>query len=159
MPSRLLPIYLNDHLAGSTVGVALARRSLKANEGSELGGFLRELHSEIDEDRATLVQLMERLGIPRSKSKTTAAWGAEKLARLKLNGQIRGYSPLSRLHELDGLAAGIESKRSLWLALAQVRDRDQRLRELDLDALAERARSQRERLEPHRLAAATEALG
>jgi hypothetical protein len=153
-----LAIYLNDHLAGATVGVELGRRALRENEGSELGIFLRGLLAEISEDRATLVQLMERLSIQRSKAKTAAAWTAEKLGRLKLNGQIRGYSPLSRLVELEGLAAGIEGKRSLWLALAQIRDRERRLLEFDLDALAERAQSQRERLELHRLAAAAAAL-
>jgi hypothetical protein len=158
VPSRLLPIYLNDHLAGSTVGVELARRSLKENPAGELGDFLRGLLAEIVEDRATLLQLMERLAVRRSRPKTAAAWTAEKLGRLKLNGQIRGYSPLSRLVELEGLATGIEGKRSLWLALAEILDRDQRLREFDLAALAERAQSQRERLEPHRLAAAAEAL-
>jgi hypothetical protein len=158
MPSRLLPIYLNDHLAGSIVGVELARRCLKENRGSELEDFLRWLLSEFVEDRATLIQLMERLAVPRSKSKTAVAWTAEKLGRLKLNGQITGYSPLSRLVELEGLATGIEGKRSLWLALAQIHDTDAWLREIDLDALAERARSQRERLEPHRLAAAAEAF-
>jgi hypothetical protein len=158
LPSRRLSIYLNDHLAGSTVGVELARRALRENEGSELGTFLRDLLTEITEDRATLVQLMERLSVRRSKPKTAAAWTAEKVGRLKLNGQITSYSPLSRLVELEGLAAGIEGKRSLWLALAQIRDSDRRLLELDLDALAERARSQRERLEPYRLAAAAAAL-
>ena len=151
-------IYLNDHLAGSVVGVELARRSLVANEGSELGAFLHALLVEIVEDRATLTQLMERLSVPRSRAKLAAAWTAERLGRLKLNGQITGYSPLSRLVELEGLAAGIEGKRSMWLALAQIRDTDHRLRHVDLHALAARAQSQRERLEPHRLAAAAEAL-
>jgi len=159
MPSRFLPIYLNDHLAGSTVGVGLARRCLQANEGTELAEVLRGLLAEIVEDQGTLQQLMDKLGVPRSKSKIAAAWTFEKLGRLKLNGQLRGYSPLSRLIELEGLAAGIEGKRALWLSLARVRDSDQRLRELDFDALAERALSQRLRLEPHRLTAASEALG
>ena len=159
MNARLLSIYLNDHLAGSVVGVALARRVLKENEGSELGEFLRVLLAEIVEDRATLLRLMDRLGVSRSKSKMTAAWTAEKLGRLKLNGQITGYSPLSRLVEVEALKTGINGKRALWLALGQISDRDERLRELDFDALAERARSQVERLEPYRLAAASEALG
>jgi hypothetical protein len=156
--SRLLGIYLNDHLAGSVLGVELARRSLAANEGSELGAFLRALLVEIVEDRATLIQLMERLSVPRSNGKIAAAWMAERLGRLKLNGQFTGYSPLSPLVELEGLAVGIEGKRSLWLALAQIREGDQRLLDVDLHALAERAQTQRERLEPHRLAAAAEAL-
>jgi hypothetical protein len=46
----------------------------------------------------------------------------------------------------------------LWLALTQIREGDQRLLDVDLHALAERAQTQRERLEPHRLAAAAEAL-
>lgn len=158
MPSRLLAIYLNDHLAGSTVAVELTRRSLKENAGGELGEVLRGLLSEIIEDQETLLQLMEELGVSRSKAKIAVAWTAEKLGRLKLNGQIKGYSPLSRLLELEGLATGIEGKRSLWLSLAQIRDRNHRLRQVDLDALAERALSQRLRLEPHRLAAAAEAL-
>jgi hypothetical protein len=157
--ARLLSIYLNDHLAGSVVGVALARRVVKENEGSELGEFLRVLLAEIVEDRATLLRLMDRLGVSRSKSKMAAAWTAEKLGRLKLNGQISGYSPLSRLVELEGLTTGINGKRALWLALGQISDRDERLRQLDFDALAARARSQVERLEPYRLAAASEALG
>jgi hypothetical protein len=108
--SRLLGIYLNDHLAGSVLGVELARRSLAANEGSELGAFLRALLVEIVEDRATLIQLMERLSVPRSNGKIAAAWLAERLGRLKLNGQFTGYSPLSPLVELEGLAVGIEGK-------------------------------------------------
>jgi hypothetical protein len=140
------------------LGVELARRSLAANEGSELGAFLRALLVEIVEDRATLIQLMERLSVPRSNGKIAAAWMAERLGRLKLNGQFTGYSPLSPLVELEGLAVGIEGKRSLWLALTQIREGDQRLLDLDLQALAERAQMQRERLEPHRLAAAAEAL-
>jgi hypothetical protein len=159
VPARLLPIYLNDHLAGATIGVELARRTLRENEGTELGSFLHSLHAEIAEDRETLVRLMRRLGIRPSKPKLGAAWAAEKVGRLKLNGRVTGYSPLSRLLELEGLAAGIEGKQALWLALGELRDRDARFDEIHLADLAERARSQRARLEPHRLAAARDALG
>jgi hypothetical protein len=64
----------------------------------------------------------------------------------------------SFLRSLLPAATGIEGKRLLWLALGQIRDVDRRLLELDFDQLPERARSQRERLEPHRLAAASIAL-
>jgi hypothetical protein len=158
VPSRLLPIYLNDHLAGATLGLELVRRAQRENEGTPLGDFLHGLADEIGEDRRTLVQLMERLGIEPSRSKIAAAWVTEKVGRLKLNGQLTGYSPLSRLVELEGLSTGIEGKRALWLALAEIADRDARLERATLEALAERARSQRERLEPHRLQAARDAL-
>ena len=102
---------------------------------------------------------MDRLGIERSAIKVAVAWAVEKAGRLKLNGQVCGYSPLSRVVELEGLTSGIAGKRALWQAMGEIRDRDHRLREFDFDALAERALSQLERLEPYRLAADREAFG
>ena len=51
-----------------------------------------------------------RLETPRARGSLRGAWTAEELERLKLNGQLAGYSPLSRLVELEGLAVGIEGK-------------------------------------------------
>jgi hypothetical protein len=158
VPDRYLPIYLNDHLAGATVGVELVRRAARENDGSELGAFLAELRGEIESDRKALLELMATLGIAPSLAKSGAAWLAEKVGRLKLNGRLTGYSPLSQLVELEGIAAGVEGKGALWTALAEVRDRDERLAGFPLDELRERARSQRERIEPFRLAAARNAL-
>ena len=61
-PDSLLAIYLNDHLAGSTVGVELARRARGANEGTELGQLLERLVREIEEDRDTLGAVMDAVG-------------------------------------------------------------------------------------------------
>lgn len=160
MRRRLLAVYLNDHLAGATLGVELARRTARENADSVLGTFLSdELVPEITEDRQTLERLMGRLGVTRSRPKIAAGWLVEKLGRLKLNGELRAYSPLSRLLELEGLAAGIEGKRALWVALQAVTDGDAAVAEFDFGALAKRAESQRSRLEKHRLLAATHALG
>jgi hypothetical protein len=159
VPARLLPIYLDDHFAGATFGVQLAQRASRNNAGSDLGAFLAYgLLPEIAEDRRTLRVLMGRLGLRPSRVKVAAGWLTERVGRLKLNGGLKGYSPLSRLLELEGLAGGIEAKRALWLALEQIRARDRRLADVDFRHLAARAQSQRERLEPFRLAAATEAL-
>jgi hypothetical protein len=141
------------------VGVELSRRAQRQNDGTELGAFLDELHVELAEDRDTLLGVIRALELEPARVKVAAGWVAEKLGRLKLNGQLTGYSPLSRLVELEGLASGINAKLALWLSLAQVRDRDGRLEAFDFDALVARAESQRERLEPFRLAAATGALG
>jgi hypothetical protein len=59
---------------------------------------------------------------------------------------------------LEGLAASIEGERALWLALETAADNGKPLEGFDFRALAERAESQRERLETHRLAAASAAL-
>jgi hypothetical protein len=153
-PKRL-GIYLNDHLAGATVGLNLARRCQQANEGSPLGHFLSELVDEISSDREALLSVMKQLGVPVSRAKLAVAWGLERLGRLKLNGQIRGYSPLSRLIELEGLGTGIEGKRSLWLVLAQLSSaHSTELETFDFEGLARRAGGQRARLEPYRLEAA-----
>ena len=158
MPRKLLAVYLNDHLAGATLGLELVRRTARENRDSTLGSFLADvLIPEIEEDRRTLQRLMGQIGIAPSRPKVAAAWLAEKLGRLKLNGELRRYSPLSRLVELEGLAVGIEGKRALWLALEAASDGG--LNGFDFPALAERAEFQRSRLEEHRLAAVTAALG
>jgi hypothetical protein len=157
--ARYLPIYLNDHLTGATIGVELAKRVRGENEGTELGVFVEELRSELVEDRDALLSLMRNLGIAPSRRNIAAGWTAEKLGRLKLNGEVTRYSPLSRLVELEGLATGIQAMLAMWLVLQEIRDRDERLGGAPLEELAARARSQRERLEPHRLAAARTALG
>jgi hypothetical protein len=54
---------------------------------------------------------MDELRFGGDKVKNIAAWGIEKVGRLKLNGQLTGYSPLSRVVELEGLLAGIAGKR------------------------------------------------
>jgi hypothetical protein len=156
---KLLGIYLNDHLAGATAGLELARRACKSNQGSELGRFLAELVMEIDSDRRTLEGVMNDLGIGRDHVKVTGGWVLEKVGRFKLNGQLRGYSPLSRLVELEGLALGVTGKLAIWKALRQLADSEPALDAEALDRLVERAEEQQRGLEEHRLAAARDALG
>jgi hypothetical protein len=114
-----LTIYLNDHLAGATSGVALVARMLSENEDSEFAAPLGKLCGEIGEDRDELVSIIEELGHPVDHVKIAVGWTAEKIARLKPNGQLRGYAPLGRLLELETLLAGINGKAALWRALEQ----------------------------------------
>ena len=153
---KLLSTYMNDHLAGSTVGVELARRAAGSNEATDLGGFLSRLAAEIEEDRDALLAMMDRLGVSKDRLKVAAGWAGEKVGRLKPNNRLFGYSPLSRVIELEGLALGVEGKRSLWQALAGLNE--PRLAEFDFDALLERARVQRDQLQERRLAAALDAF-
>lgn len=156
-PNRLLAIYLNDHLAGATLGVELARRLRGSNRGdSRFGAPLVDLCGEIEADRQILIGLLDQLGIRRDPIKPALAWTAEKLGRLKLNGQLIGYSPLSRLDELEMLALGIAGKTQLWQALE--RTLGERIEGVDLRQLAERAREQRHRVEELHAIAAAEAL-
>ena len=72
------------------------------------------MHREIVDERQTLRAVMRTLGIDASPLIPAGAWLLEKAGRLKLNGQVRGHSPLSPLVELEGLEAGVSGKRSLW---------------------------------------------
>jgi hypothetical protein len=147
-----LAIYLNDHLAGATAGLELARRAASNNDGTDYGRVLSAVAREIEEDRATLEALMARLGVGRDRVKTAAAWAAEKAGRLKPNGHLLTYSPLSRLEEIEFLLLGVSGKLSMWRAL------DHAIGGIELPELEARAESQRERLEALRLRAAREAL-
>lgn len=156
-PDRLLAIYLNDHLAGAALGVELARRLRSSNRGdAEMGEPLGRICGEIEEDRETLIRLMERLGVDRKPIKPALARVGERLGRLKLNGQLRGYSPLSRVLELEILSAGIGGKIQLWNALEQ--SYGETLNGFDFHALAERADRQGQQVEDLHLAAARRAL-
>jgi len=159
MPSRRLSIYLNDHLAGATAGRDLARRAAQNNrEHAEFGPTLLQIAHEIEEDRDALTLLMGRLAIGADQLKVAGGWAAEKLGRLKLNGQLRGYSPLSRLTELEGLTVGVTGKLALWRSLEAVSSSDPRLKQADLPRLIERAQNQLAQLEKCRLEAARLAL-
>jgi hypothetical protein len=154
----LLAIYLQDHLAGATAGLELARRTRGANEGTTYGDFLSQLEREIAEDREDLRELMRRLEVGEDRVKIAAAWTAEKAGRLKLNGRLTGYSPLSRLVELEGLAAGVTGKLSGWRALRAIAERDERLDPVELDRLIARAEGQLSSLAEQHRTAAGEAL-
>jgi hypothetical protein len=81
------------------------------------------------------------------------------VGRLKLNGQIRGYSPLSRVLELEALSVGVAGKLALWHSLQAVPSTAERLSRIDLNDLAERARRQRDEIEALRLSAVRVAFG
>jgi len=155
----LLATYLNDHLAGATAGRELARRAARSNRGDErYGPPTALLAAEIDEDRRSLLAVMGALGVGTDRVKVAAGWGAEKAGRLKPNGRLFWYSPLSRLVELEGLTLGVHGKLAIWQSLSTVLGEDPRVSAIDFERLAGRARAQLERLEELRLEAAGEAL-
>ena len=153
-----LATYLNDHLGGSASGRQLARRALSNNRGNGYGVVLEEIARQIEEDAGFLEDVMRRLDVEPDRVKEALGWTAEKLGRLKLNGQLLGYSPLSRLLELEGLMLGVTGKLAMWQALRAALGDDPRLAGIDLEQLAERAKEQRRTLERLRRTAAVEAL-
>jgi hypothetical protein len=157
MNQRLIGIYLNDHLAGSVMGSRLAKRIVRQNQGNDYGTKVARIAREIEEDRATLRELMDRLGIGEQRARMAMAWVAEKAMRLKPNGNLFRYSPLSRVLELETLTMGITGKLELWRSLETL-DGGPSLG-LNFASLAARAEDQRDRVEDLRIRAAREALG
>jgi hypothetical protein len=150
MSDRFLGIYLNDQLAAGILWRETAQRAQRNNAGTELGDALARVATAIAEDVTTFETIMDRLGIRRDRVKTTVAVAAERLGRLKFNGRLRSYSPLSRFVELDILAMGIEGKKILWQNLADLAGLRSRFADVDFDHLIERAQQQRDELEPFR---------
>ena len=155
---RWLAVYLRDHRGGATLGQGLARRSQHANAGSDLGRTLGVVAGEIEEDSRTLDTLMSRLGIRPSRTKMALAKGADLLARTKLHGRLRRYTPESRVLQLEALTAGILTKRHLWQALAAVSDQLSTLDLAELEHLIRRADAQLARLDAHHAPAARAAF-
>ena len=151
-----LSIYLNDHFAGATGGLELAKRAAGANADNEYGAVLDDLVEELESERESLRTLIEELGYGVDPIKAGAGWVAEKFGRLKLNGSLLSYSPLSRLIELEGLTIGVTGKLSMWRNLrASV---GHGIESVDLDTLITQAESQLARLDPLRTSAAAEAF-
>lgn len=156
-PDRLLAIYLNDHFAGSTGGVELARRLRSSNQDdAEFGLPLSQICAEIEEDRETLMRLMDQLEVGRDPVKPRFARLAERLGRLKPNGQLTGYSPLSRVLELEILSGLIGGKIQLWNALEG--RFGEHLDGFDFHSLAARADRQGQRVEDLHLKASRRAF-
>ena len=155
---KLLRIYLQDHHAGSTTGLELARRTLGSNKGNEYGKALAPIVDEIAADQKALESIMDDLGFGADRAKDLGAWALEKVGRLKMNGQITGYSPLSRVVELEGLMTGITGKIGLWAALLQIAPDEPRLDAARLERLRESGESQRATVEGLRERAAREAF-
>src|SRR5262249_62249623 len=106
--TRLLGIYLNDHLAGSSGGLALARRMLRENEGNELGRTLERLVPEIEADRGTPRDLLRRAGVRGRGYKAAAGRLAELAGRGKPHGRLGPRPPPPPLPDARGAAHGGE---------------------------------------------------
>ncbi|HYO73651.1 MAG TPA: hypothetical protein VEU33_47065, partial [Archangium sp.] len=148
----------NDHLAGSMLGLELTRRAKAENADNAVGEYLETFQRELMEDRSILLSVMSALGIKRDVLKQGVAWVGEKLGRLKLNGQLLGYSPLSRVVELEGLCMGTEGRLSMWRTLRRLSRKDERLGHFDFSALIARAEHQRRSLERLRQQSSDEAF-
>lgn len=145
--------YLNDHLAGSAAALDLIEALKNQVEDDDFRAALEGVHGEILEDRETLVSIMERLGIAQTTVKQLGGRLGEKALRFKSSEMVTDDPAFSELLRTETLVLGITGKEAGWAALrASQRDR---FADIDFDTLIDRARDQKRRLEPFRLAAAS----
>jgi hypothetical protein len=158
MADRAMDVYLNDHLAGATLGSNLAEQIRDRHEGTPLGDVMRRIAAQVEEDRRTLIGLMERLDVSRNPVKQATGWVAEKASRVKFSGVVSGEPDHGAFMALESLTLGVAGKLSLWQALEQVKGDYPALASADLDGLIARAQAQHDTLEQQRLAAGRRAL-
>jgi hypothetical protein len=151
-----LSSYLNDHLAGSVGALELLDRLIDTYKGKPLERFFRDLRNEIAADQETLKGLIARLGGKESAVRKAGAWIVEKLSRAKIQLSETREGELGLFLALEGLALGINGKRSLWRALATASEAAPHLRGPDYAALEKRAVEQHDRVEAKRLEVARE---
>lgn len=147
----LLAIYLNDHLAGATLGVRLFHRATRSARGTAQVE-LAELTRQVEQDRQSLRALMRGLGVTERPYKVVGGWLLEKATRAKPNGRLLHRSPLSDLIELEGLVLGVQGKAAGFRALRQAAAPG--VDPAELDRLIDRAEQQAHALERLRLDAA-----
>ena len=97
---------------------------------------------------------MRALGAREDPLKKLGGLVGERLGRLKLNGELRSYSPLSRVLELEGLYLVATGNRALWRVLHDLAD--PRLGKFAFPQLLERTERQRSDLEDARRQSARE---
>ena len=114
---QYLQIYLSDHRAGAAAGTALAKRLWRNNRSGPWAAHLEEVFAMVKAERSTLDAVRLALGLGGGQFKRDAALIFERLSRLKPNGHYFGYSPLSRVAELEALMSGVQSKLRLWTFL------------------------------------------
>jgi len=156
MTDRYITIYLRDHLAMGRAGIDFAIRIANSNDHNVIGARLDEFISELDEEIDAVLRTMELLGIEPSQLKMAGAWLAEKIGRFKLNGEVTGYSPLSRVLELEFLMAAVQARKGLWMTMNDARRVYPELDELPIDRFVRRTDRQLEELtDMHKKAART----
>ena len=155
---KRLKIYLDDHAALMLGELELVRRCQHSNRSSPLGDFLERMHVEVKAQRSIARDVMHRIGGRESLVKGSGAWLAEKLGRFKLNGTVLTYSSLSRVLELETLAAAAVERIAVWDNLDAIAASDERLAGISFDFFRQQAREHLDELNTRRRHAAVEAL-
>ena len=156
MAAHYIKTYLNDHLAGSSLGIELAS-TLATRLKAPANAVLLELGAEFESERNELKSLMKKLDVPESTLRQAGAWLSEKFLEVKLRLEDKDGS-FFRFEGLEALSVGIAGKHLMWVCLSDLATRSERFRGPDYPKLISQALSQRERVETLRTRAACDSF-
>ena len=139
---QYLKIYLDDHRAGAAAGTDLARRLWRKNRSGPWGAELKEIRQLLEAEKETLDSVRSAVGVSGGLGKRALAVLSGQAARLKPNGHLLGYSPLTRVVELEMLMSGVQSKLGLWAALLETSSSFPELAQFDFAYLAEQSEAE-----------------
>jgi hypothetical protein len=161
MHEKRIQIYLDDHLAMVIGEIELIERCHRSNEHSELGSFLERLNDDVRGQKGTIEEVLKQLGHEsgiQSQLKQGAAWFAEKLGRFKLNDSFLEYSELSRVVELETLAAAAQERIALWDSLDNVTSAEPRCEGITFSMIREQSEKHLDDLKSYRRSASLQAF-
>jgi hypothetical protein len=148
-----LATYLHDHHAGARFAIELLESLRDKHLGQSIGEFASAFLVQVEEDRATLQKIIERIDDSASALRNAAAWVSEKATEFKFQD-----GPLGTFEALEAIALGVLGKLKMWEVLAKISAYDDRLRAFNFAELASRARLQHLEAERQRLEAAEDAF-
>ncbi len=106
MADKPMDVYLNDHLGGAMLGSDLAEQIRDQSEGTALGDVMTEIAAEIEEDRETLVELMEAMDVSRNPVKQVDRLGGGEGEPCEVQRRRFGRARPRNLHGAREPAAG-----------------------------------------------------
>lgn len=137
----LLGLYMNDHVAGATAGIARVTRMAQAYRDTPHAQMLTAMAKEFREERQFYYDLLDRFGLGRRTCRQLLAWTGEKVGRAKLNGALIGTSPMTPVFESELLRAAVLGKIGGWESLTAYRE-ELAIPAGKLEGLIEQARRQ-----------------
>jgi hypothetical protein len=114
MDRAALRAYLNDHLAGSTSALDLARRRAAGAEG-DLGPLFEGLAAELELERRFLREAMAVAGFAPQPQRQALAVAVAWMDVLR-----RRRRPPNLVRDLELLATGVRGKELLWATIGAV---------------------------------------
>lgn len=134
MDRDALETYLNDHLAGSVVGLEIARRCASRADDPEFAASMTRIRDQIERDQEYLRVVMNVLGLHESLVKVAAAVAGAWASWARSTWFTD--EPLGELEDLEALCIGVWGKRLLWGTLGRLAAQYPALDRAELDRLA-----------------------